>query len=140
MDRLTPPPPSSTHPHPSAAVSPCNRFSEETSITTLHQPTPSHLPWRRSMCAFTPRSAGGTAPCAWSYSAASSQVSHPGLCRAPAHKFIVPLFLQTPELECILHGHTLDFIHLFISLFLYFLKDSLSFKVQMFACFFSSYS
>lgn len=48
------------------------------SITTLHQPIPSPLPLKPSMCAFTPKSAGGTAPYAWSCSVVSSQVSELG--------------------------------------------------------------
>lgn len=60
-----------------------HRFSEGTSITTLRPPAPSPLQLKPSTCAFTPKSAGGTAPCAWSCSAASCQVraGHcPGVC------------------------------------------------------------
>lgn len=60
-----------------------HRFSEGTSITTLRPPAPSPLRLKPSTCAFTRKSAGGTAPCAWSCSAASCQVrvEHcPGVC------------------------------------------------------------
>lgn len=54
---------------------PCNRFSEGMLITTLHPPAPSPLQSQPSTCAFIPKSADGTAPCAWSCSAVSCQVS-----------------------------------------------------------------
>lgn len=50
-------------------------------ITTLRPPAPSPLPLKPSTCAFTPKSAGGTAPCAWSCSAASCQVSELDMVR-----------------------------------------------------------
>lgn len=56
----------------------CNRFSEEMLITALRQPTPSLLPSKPSMCAFTPKSAGGTVPYAWSCLVVSLQVSELG--------------------------------------------------------------
>lgn len=76
---------------------PCNRFSEETSITTLHRPAPSPLPSKRSMCAFTPRSAGGTAPYAWSCSVVSSQVSKLGFNSNVHTKTNHKIISETPK-------------------------------------------
>lgn len=68
-------------PPPLCHFIPYNRFSEGMLITTLRLPAPSPLRLKPSMCAFTPKSVGGTAPCAWSCSAASCQVSEPDIVR-----------------------------------------------------------
>lgn len=101
-------PPSSSPDPPSPACShfiPYNRFSEGTLITTLRLPAPSPLRLKPSTCASTPKSVGGTAPCAWSCSAASCQVSQPDIARVFAQNINKVLatvsFCQSSVNECI---------------------------------------